>query len=82
MDYGTKYQEAVPLKPTDTKTAANALLRIFSTVGIPKELLSDQGSNLTSDLVNEMCKLLHVKKLKSTPYHPEANGLDKRFTGT
>ena len=55
VDYSTKFPEAVPLKTTDTKTVAEALLGIFSRVGIPKVLLSDQGSNFTSALMNEMC---------------------------
>ena len=81
-DYSTKYPEAVPLKVTDTETIANALIEIFSRTGIPKEILSDQGSNLTSSLMKELCKLLHIKKITSTPYHPEANGLVERFNGT
>ena len=79
LDYGTKYPEAIPLKSIDTATVAEALLGIFSRVGIPKEILSDQASNFTSALMQELCKLLHVKKLKNTPYHPEANGLVERF---
>ncbi|MEW8544650.1 MAG: reverse transcriptase domain-containing protein, partial [Candidatus Thiodiazotropha sp.] len=77
IDYGTKYPEAVPLKTIDTKTVG-----IFSRVGIPKELLSDQSSNFTSALMKELCKILNVTKLKSTPYHPEANGPIEKFNGT
>ena len=74
--------EAVPLKVIDAETVANALVEIFSRTGIPKEILSDQCSNFTSALMKELCKLLHIKKLTSTPYHPEANGLVERFNGT
>ena len=81
-DYSTKYPEAVPLKVIDAETVANALVEIFSRTGIPKEILSDQGSNFTSALMKELCKLLHIKKLTSTSYHPEANGLVERFNGT
>ncbi|MCG8044622.1 MAG: RNase H-like domain-containing protein [Candidatus Thiodiazotropha endolucinida] len=81
-DYSTKFPEAIPLKSIDTETVAEALLGIFSRLGIPKEILSDQGSNFTSALMKELCKLLGVKKLQSTPYHPEANGLVERFNGT
>ncbi|MCG7879549.1 MAG: hypothetical protein JAY78_24875, partial [Candidatus Thiodiazotropha taylori] len=66
----------------DTETVANALIEIFSRTGIPKEILSDQGSNFTSALMRELCKLLNIKKLTSTPYHPEANGLVEKFNGT
>ena len=82
VDYGTKFPEAIPLKSLDSESVAEALVSIFSRLGIPKEILSDQGSNFMSSLMQELCKLLSVKKLKSTPYHPEANGLVERFNGT
>ena len=81
-DYSTKYPEAVPLKVIDAETVANALIEIFSRTGIPKEILSDQGSNFTSATMKQLCRLLHIKKLTSTPYHPQANELVERFNGT
>ena len=81
-DYSRKYPEVVPLKVIDAETVASALVEIFSRTGIPKEVLSDKGSNFNSALMKELCKLLHIKKLTSTPYHPEANGLVERLNGT
>ena len=46
-DYSTKYPEAISFENSCTETAANALTEIFSRTGIPKEILSDQGSNFT-----------------------------------
>ena len=43
MDYGSRYPEAIPLKITDSQTVATALVDIFSRLGIPEEILSDQG---------------------------------------
>ena len=54
---------------------------MFSRLGVPKELLSDQGSNFMSDLIKQVCKLLKINKLCTTPYHPEANGLVENFNG-
>lgn len=53
MDYATKYPEAIPLKRIDTKTVADALVQVFARLGIPRELLTDQGSNFTSGLMHE-----------------------------
>ena len=81
-DYVTRYPEAVPLKNQEAETVADALVGIFSRVGIPKELLSDQGTNFMSELIQELCRLLQIRKLTSTPYHPQTNGLVERFNGT
>ncbi len=44
VDYATRYPEAVPLRTISAKSVANALFRIISRVGIPKEILTDQGT--------------------------------------
>ena len=82
MDYATRYPEAVPLKRIDTTTIAEALVSIFSRVGIPAEILSDQGTQFTANLMKEVSRLLSIKQLTTTPYHPQCNGLVERFNGT
>ena len=52
---------------------------MFARVGIPKEILTDQGSNFTSQLLAELYRLLHVKALRTSPYHPQTDGLVERF---
>ena len=81
-DYATKYPEAVPLKTIDSETVASAMIEIFSRVGIPYEILTDQGSNFMSSLMCQLCKLLNIKKLNTSPYHPQANVLVENFNGT
>ena len=81
-DYATKYPDAIPLKHIDTESVAEALMSIFSRLEIPKEILTDQGSNFMSALMKKLCGLLNIQKLHCTPYHPEANGLVERFNGT
>ena len=82
IDYATRYPDAVPLRNQEATTVADALMEIFSRVGVPRELLSDQGTNFMSALITELCRLLQVRKLCSTPYHPEGNGLVENFNGT
>ncbi|XP_038052264.1 uncharacterized protein LOC119724977 [Patiria miniata] len=82
VDYATRYPEAVPLRNIETPTVAEALVNIFSRVGVPKEILSDQGSQFMSGLMREVSRLLSVKQLTTTPYHPACNGLVERFNGT
>ena len=59
-DYATRYPEAVPLKNIDAETIAEELVRIFSRVGLPREILTDQGSNFQSRLLQELYRLLQV----------------------
>ena len=44
--------------------------------------LSDQGSNFQSNLISELWELLDVHRLRTTPYHPECDGLSERFNRT
>ncbi len=82
VDYATRYPEAVALRSIDTETVAEALVEMFSRVGVPSEILSDRGTQFTSALMREVGRLLGVKQLHTTPYHPQANGLVERFNGT
>lgn len=81
VDYATRYPEAIAIPTIDTERIAEELIQIFSRVGLPDEILTDQGSNFTSQLMKDICKLLAIKKLRTTPYHPMCNGLVERFNG-
>ena len=48
-DYATRYPEAFPLRLMDAASIAEELVHLFSRVGIPREILTDQGTNFTSN---------------------------------
>ena len=81
-DYATRYPEAVALRSIDAETIAEELVSIFSRVGIPQEILTDQGANFTSHLLTELYKMLHIRPICTTPYHPQTDGLVERFNQT
>lgn len=81
-DYATRYPEAVALRSIDAERIAEELVNIFARVGIPKEILTDQGSNFQSQLLGALYKLLHVEALRTSPYHPQTDGLVERFNQT
>ncbi|KAG6926041.1 gypsy retrotransposon integrase 1, partial [Chelydra serpentina] len=58
LDYATRYLEAVPLRNTASKTIAKELVQIFARVGLPKEILTDQGTPFVSKLMKDLCSLL------------------------
>ena len=61
---------------------AEELGKLFSRVGIPREILTDQGTNFTSQLLAELYRLLNVHSIRTTPYHPQTDGLVERFNQT
>ncbi|XP_075732486.1 uncharacterized protein LOC142775054 [Rhipicephalus microplus] len=82
VDCATRYPEAVALPGIETERVAEALVEMFSRFGVPREILSDRGSNFTSELMKEVARLLSVRQLHTTPYHPMANGMVEKFNGT
>ena len=42
--------------------------------GWPEKILTDQGKSFEKNLIQELCRLAQVKKLHTSPYHPETNG--------
>ena len=82
VDFSTRWPEAVALKNIEATTVAEAMLEVFCRVGLPREVLSDRGSQFTSGMMDELFRLLSIRGLKTTPYHPMTNGMCERFNGT
>ncbi len=81
-DYATRYPEVFPLKSVKAKYVATCLVQFFSRVGLPAEILTDQGTNFMSNLLKHVYQLLGIKSLRTTPYHPQTDGLTERFNQT
>ena len=82
VDYATRWPEAIPLKSTTSEDIANALMSIFNRMGIPEEILSDNASNFTSQMMHDVLTVLKASQRTTTAYHPQSNGLCERFNGT
>ena len=54
----------------------------FRHYGFPRRLLSDQGKEFCNSILTEMCYYLNVKKICTSPYHPQTNGVAKRVHQT
>jgi transposase InsO family protein len=79
QDQLSKYTLAVPIPQQDASTVAKVFVeQIILKFGIPQTLLTDQGSNFLSELFANTCKLLRVKRIKTSSYHPETNGALER----
>ena len=81
-NYATRYPEAIPLRNIDAETTSEAMVEVFTRYGIPPEVLTDQGSNFMAELMQRVLELLQVSHIKTSPYHPQTDGLVERFNGT
>ncbi|XP_072030803.1 uncharacterized protein [Amphiura filiformis] len=81
-DYTTRYPEAVPLTNIRAETVVDALVTVFARVGIPHEIVHDQGTNFMSKVMVSLCTKLCITQLKASVRHQQTNGMTERFHGT
>lgn len=71
----TKFSAAVPLPNHTANTIAKAFVEQFVCQhGIPNSIVTDQGPDFMSKVFTACCKLLQIKKINTTAYHPQSNG--------
>ena len=74
IDYATRYPEAVALPSIETERVAEALMAMFSRVGIPSEMLIEHESRVRIEVMNEVSRLLSLQALTTIPYQPYSKG--------
>ena len=83
VDHFTKHVEAYPLPDQEAVTIARVFMNEFiSRFGVPYVIHTDQGANFESNLFKELCKMLNIKKTRTTPYHPQCDGQVERMNRT
>uniref|UniRef100_A0A3B1IW77 Gypsy retrotransposon integrase-like protein 1 n=1 Tax=Astyanax mexicanus TaxID=7994 RepID=A0A3B1IW77_ASTMX len=79
MCTATRFPEAIPLRKITAPVIVRALVKFFSTFGLPREVQTDQGTNFMSKIFQQVMKMLNIKHVVSSPYHPESQGALERF---
>ena len=83
MDHFTKWCEAFPTPDQKASTVTKILVdRVFSRFSPPVVLHSDQGANVESTLMHEVCDVMGITKTRTTAYHPQCDGQVERQNRT
>ncbi|VDI02082.1 Hypothetical predicted protein [Mytilus galloprovincialis] len=82
-DYFTKWMDAFPINNQEAISVADVLVKNFVVLfGVPRMIHSDQGTNFESQVFREMCCILGIDKTRTTPLHPESDGMVERLIQT
>ncbi|KAJ8873893.1 hypothetical protein PR048_024729 [Dryococelus australis] len=79
IDHFSRYLVMKPLPDETAETVARTF--VFDWIfkfGVPDSIITYQGTNYVSELMTQLCQLLRVKKLRTTPGHPQRNGRTER----
>ena len=83
VDYFSKYVELIPLKTiTATKVINKIHNKIIRRYGVPAVVVSDSGSQFTSDMFQKLCNSFGIFHHASVPYHQQGNGQVERTVQT
>ena len=83
MDHFSRYATVVAIPDKTAATVARALTRhVLLIHGPPETLLSDQGTEFDNVLMRELARIFGFKKISTTPYRPQCDGLVERFNRT
>ena len=83
VDYLTKWPEMYAVPDQSAATIANLLVQVIvSRNGVPSEISSERGRAFLSGLLKEVQLLLGFRKMTTSSYHPQTDGLVERFNRT
>ena len=83
VDYFTRWPEAYAIPNQEARTIAQTLVDEWvCRYGVMQRLHTDQGRNFESDVFKEITNILGIKKTRTTPYHPQSDGMVERMNRT
>ena len=83
VDYFSKWVEAFALKTKSSREIMDNLVgKVISRFGIPEEILTDRALEFNQGIAKEIYRELGIKKLSTTAYHPQTDGLVERYNAT
>ena len=81
-DYHTKFPIVRQLSSTTSASVARQLSDIFSLLGAPREIVSDNGPQYVGPEFQALCRTWGILHTTSSPRYPQSNGLAERNVRT
>ncbi|KAA3677052.1 uncharacterized protein DEA37_0001247 [Paragonimus westermani] len=82
-EHFTRWIEATGVPDQKASTVGDMVMKhIVANHGVPKAILTDQGPCFESDEFRTRMQQLGIKRIRTTPYHPQTNGLTERNNRT
>lgn len=83
IDRFTRWPEAWPIDTMSAHSVAAALVNNWiARFGVPDIITTDQGRQFESDLLRSLITVFGIEHIRTSPYHPQANGMLERFHRT
>ena len=80
VDRLTRWPLAIPMVNITTSSVVDAFVHgVIASFGIPESVTTDNGSQFTSAVWQQLLNTWGIKAHFTTPYHPQSNGLVERF---
>ena len=78
IDTFSRYITIWPIRSTTAIEAADTIIQHIGLFGIPKEILTDGGSQFSNDIINELVQILNSKLMVTIAYSKEENAIVER----
>ena len=83
IDHFTRWAEPIALRRAEVSDVVAALRDVWMPKhGVPATLLSDNGRQFVASVVREFCENVGIRKIYSTPYHPQGNSVVESYMRT
>ena len=79
VDHFPCYVQAYKIENKTALATAKCLYdTFFRHFGFPQSLMSDRGKEFCNKIIKSLCSYLSIKRIRTTPYHPQSNGSVER----
>lgn len=82
VDAHTKWIEAIPMMHANTAGTIRCLRSLFCRFGVPRTIVSDNGTQFTSQEFATFVARNNIVHLRTAPFHPQSNGAAERAVRT